>query len=177
MRRKKGNFSNIVIDLTSLLDVVFILLMVVLLNGQVVSASLSEKSDELDTALQEAESAKENADEMSRLYDQGLGTIEGYGENLISVYASYDPSMVTKRHLRVLAMDEDMAEFDLTGGDVGDSLSAFRDYLSEYIQEHSGMPVVIALNKNDEYILYRDERALSDILSELSDEYPDVYLR
>lgn len=168
MRKKRRNNLDILIDLTSLLDVIFIILLIVVCNQQYLNNKLSEESLKAENVVAEAEASK-------ALYLDQIDTIQNYNE-LLSVYASYDPSTVTERHIRVLKNEQDIKTFDLTGNNVSAPLEEFKDYMVTYIENNPEKPVVLSLNDHDENILYRDEKAIKKIFEELS-EYPNVYLK
>lgn len=168
MRKKRRNNLDILIDLTSLLDVIFIILLIVVCNQQYLNNKLSEESTKAESVVAEAEAAK-------ALYLDQIDTIQNYNE-LLSVYASYDPATVTERYIRVLRNDEEIETFTLMGNNVDGTLSEFKEYMNKYIQNNPEKPVVLSLNDRDENILYRDEKSIKKIFEELA-EYPNVYLK
>ena len=181
MNRRRRTRSGILIDLTSLLDVIFIFLMIVTLMGQEKAESLASELnsslEEVNAREAEADSAQREADEIEALYREQLSTMEEYGTNFIAVFASYDPSMITTRHLRVLSGENEIYTVDLVGGNVSAALQEFTDHIETLVTDNKDMPVIISLNKGDEYILYRDEVALNEILTDISSKYTNVYLR
>lgn len=168
MRKKRRNNLDILIDLTSLLDVIFIILLIVVCNQQYLNDKLSKESVEAESVMAEAQAAK-------ALYLDQIDTVQNYSE-LLSVYASYDSQNVTQRHIRVLKNEQDIVTFDLLGNNVSETLSEFKDYMLTYISNNPEKPVVLSLNDKDENILYRDEKAIKAIFEELS-EYPNVYFK
>lgn len=168
MRKKRRNNLDILIDLTSLLDVIFIILLIVVCNQQYLNDKLSKESVEAESVMAEAQAAK-------ALYLDQIDTVQNYSE-LLSVYASYDSQNVTQRHIRVLKNEQDIVTFDLLGNNVSETLAEFKDYMLTYISNNPEKPVVLSLNDKDENILYRDEKAIKAIFEELS-EYPNVYFK
>lgn len=168
MRKKRRNNLDILIDLTSLLDVIFIILLIVVCNQQYLNDKLSKESVEAESVMAEAQAAK-------ALYLDQIDTVQNYSE-LLSVYASYDSQNVTQRHIRVLKNEQDIVTFDLIGNNVSETLAEFKDYMLTYISNNPEKPVVLSLNDKDENILYRDEKAIKAIFEELS-EYSNVYFK
>ncbi|MCR5788286.1 MAG: hypothetical protein K6G83_00210 [Lachnospiraceae bacterium] len=164
--RKKWN-NDIFLDLTSLLDIIFIILMIVVCS----QLNLSKRTEE---AQAEAAEAKQAAETAYALYSDQL-TADSYTGTL-SVTVSFNEEAITERTIRVLTKGGDIVTFDLIGNQTEEPLSAFTDYLQSYIDDHPGQPVILSFNEDDEDILYRDEKAIRNIFLTLS-ESPDVYLR
>ena len=58
-----------------------------------------------------------------------------------------------------------------------DSIKRVKDILTEYVERHSDRPVILSLNENDDTILYRDEKAIKEILDEFTKKYNNVYIK
>ena len=170
MRRRKGQ-GDVVIDLTSLLDVVFIVLLV-LLCGQ--RAETDKAKDLMDKAMEEMQEAEDTKD----LYNNMKNASDNINEHVskIAISVPYDKAEITKRNIRILSDDKGENRFELVGVDVDKSFEGFKDYLSAYIQSNSGEPVIIFLNEDQEKILYRDERKVNEIIGDLQKKYDNVYL-
>ena len=177
MRKKRHNKENIFIDLTSLLDVVFILLMVVMLNGQ-------EMSNQADIQRVDASRAEKEALVNLKLYKKQMETVDELW--MISVDASYDSEDVTKRQIRILKMGEDVEDsIEMDGTNTKEPLDKLKASLDSYIVSwitsnqytENPKPIILSINENDDHILYRDEKAIQEIFYELKDKYKDVYLR
>ena len=173
MRKKRRNAGNgVLIDLTSLLDVIFILLLVVICGFSKKEIDTAEAKKSLDAAMAEAEAdAKAYSDLMETENDLQKLTWSA------SIVIPYEPDEITTRHIKVLKEGEELKTFDLVGNDVNESVNEFRNCLTEYVESNSDRPVILSLNENDENILYRDERAIKEILDELSAQYHNVYLK
>ncbi len=180
--RKLFHKQDIVIDLTSLLDVIFIVLLLVMCNQQLHSRE----------AQQMAEDAAQKLEEASGLQQAFESHIEKYEETeeyvlFIDVTAAYSEQALTERTIRV------MAGVDIAGGEPyeieisPESASAgyreLTDYLSASIEgylshgEGAARPVILTLNKGDDDILYRDEVAIRAIFENLAEKYDNIYLR
>ena len=172
--RKKRNSSrgDIIIDLTSLLDVMFIILLVVLCGQSTITDNLSEMQAN-------AESARVQAEAEYKLYDDQLKIADSLNQYVwaVSIAVPYDEAEITKRQILFLKEGEKIETIDLVGNDVTSSISAFKESLINYIQKNNGKPVILSLNDDDSYILYRDEVMVNEVFKELSNMYSNVYIK
>ncbi len=172
MRRRRKRNNDLLIDLTSLLDVIFIFLLVILCGEQLAKEQYINQEQAAREQVQEAEAAKE-------LYEDQLEISDSLNQyvNAISVYSDYNPEQITVRKVRVLKEAQEMESFDLIGADTKEAYAGFRECLVAYIAETPDQPVILSLNEGDEKILYRDEKAILEIFEDLSDEYGNVYIK
>lgn len=177
MRRTRRNTRNgVLIDLTSLLDVIFILLLVVICSynyeklKSVQDAAAAQES--LNAAVTEAEAN-------SMAYSDMIDTQNNLQKYVwaASIVVPYEQDEITIRHIKVLTEDTEIITIDLVGNDVAGNIKEFRDSLTEYVKRHSDRPVILSLNENDDSILYRDEKAIKEILDELTNSYSNVYIK
>jgi biopolymer transport protein ExbD len=177
MGRKRRNAGNgVLIDLTSLLDVIFILLLVV-----VCSYNYEKQKNEQDAVLarESMTSAQAEAEADSKAYTDMLETQNDL-QNYVwaaSIVVPFEPDEITLRHIKVLREDSEIISIDLVGNDVADSIKEFRDTLTDYVKSHPDRPVILSLNENDDSILYRDEKMINEVLTELADTYDNVYIK
>lgn len=171
-RKRRGAGRDVLIDLTSLLDIMFIILLVVLWGQQ-------SKNEDLMKMQAEAEQVKAQTEAQYKLYEQQLEIADNVNQLVwaASVVVPYDEKDITKRTILVLKEGEEIESFALAGNNVADSVAAFRECLVGYILANKDKPVILSLNDNDDYILYRDEVMVTEIFMELANEYSNVYLR
>ncbi len=178
---KKGQ-NSIDIDLTSMLDVIFIILMVVMCNVTLGQTGAEEIREQLDSAQSELIEAQFNLETYENLVET-----ESNVENevaFISLHADYDPADPTTRNVRLLRRvdrdgNEREAEFTtitLTPANEGREagFADVRDSLEAYLQANSGIPVLLRLD--DERILYRDWVTLHEILDELRAGHANLFI-
>ena len=173
MRRKKsGSKSDIIIDLTSLLDVIFIMLLVVLCGQSSINESLAEEQSNAEHALIQAESEYQ-------LYKDQIETADSLNQYVwaVSIVVPYNEKEITQRQIRLLNEGKEIENFDLIGNDVTSAIETFKESLVGFIQENKDRPVIISLNEDNDNILYRDEIMVNEILKELSKEYSNVYIK
>ncbi|SDB56844.1 hypothetical protein [Butyrivibrio sp. INlla16] len=169
--KRRRNKSNKLIDLTSLLDVVFIILLVVMCQLQETKNTYAAKEE----SIQQQEN---DFNELKKLYSdqiESLGSVSDY-ISYITVNAQYDEDLVT-RHITILNSDKqsEIPEIpQLKGLRVSDGYDELNKYLSTYVAENPERVVVLSFNEDDEDILYRDEKAIKEIFTQLSSEYPNI---
>lgn len=172
MRKKRNSRGDVVIDLTSLLDVIFILLLVVLCGQQGINENLKEKSIEQENAVAQADATREMYEDMIDMEDNIQQMVWA-----ASIAVPYEKTEIAKREIKVLVEGEEIESFPLIGNDVEESINQFREVLIEYIESNQDRPVILSLNDNDDNILYRDETRVNDIMTELIETYNNVYIR
>ena len=191
MNRKSRFLSKNDIDLTSLLDVIFIILMIVLCNQQI---NMQLKEDDAKTYMAEAQAAMEEAENMKQqavsmqdeaseylsekaLYEEQLKAFSDLENSvtMVTVYADYLPSDIKTRFLRVMAGDTELEKTTVTPQNEKESFALLKEKLTEIASENSEKPVVITLST--EKILYRDEESLNELLTGLCGEFANVYLK
>ncbi len=176
MRRSGRRRNDILIDLTSLLDVIFILLMVVLARQQISGMDLQDQTAKLKE--QEAALQAEKAETMDeyRLYSAQNDLTEKMV--IISVTATFDPENPRERSLKILKNGNDRPEvFTLSGGNTKEAFDKFEEQLVSYVREAGGLPVVLSLADDGSEILYRDAQRIQEIFNSLSRLSDDVYIR
>lgn len=172
MRRKRKGRGDVIIDLTSLLDVIFIVLLVVVCAQVGLSAGTSE-------SLAELESIKAETEASGDLYRDMLSTSDALNELVFtaSITVPYDKDNLTRRKVKVLVEGQEIKAFSLFGNDTRETFREFKNYLKEYAFVHPDSPVILSLNEDDDKILYRDEISVKAILEELMEECDNVYIK
>ncbi len=168
MRKRRRTKTDILIDLTSLLDVIFIILMVVICNQQ----NLTMK---LQASKEQAQQVEEKAEAAYQLYTDQVDTAKY--SLVISVTATYQKDAVTERKISVLIPGEEIKDFKLSGNNTREALENFKKELIHGMEIAAGKPVVLSLNEEDDNILYRDEKAIKKIFEELVEEYANAFIR
>ena len=170
MRRLRHS-GNILIDLTSLLDVIFIVLLVVVCQLQSSKSAIAKNMEEIRSQQAEVQTQKELFEDQL----DSLGKVSDYVA-FISVNAHFDADLIT-RHIKVMNSDQnsEIPEIaDLKGLSVTQGFNDLREYLDNYLQENPERTVVLSLNEGDEDILYRDEKEIKRIFDELAAQYSNV---
>jgi biopolymer transport protein ExbD len=169
-RRNTDKF-NIDLDLTSMLDVIFIILMVVmtsqLLNNAKETATARELSAELEAA---------KAD--NKAYEMQLQNMEN-PEKLVSfvtLYANFESADPKTRHIKLLLGEETaIDDIKLPPDNEETAYKDFGDKLASFLDDHNDTPVLLTLD--DSNILYRDHVRMEEILASLKDAHPNLFIR
>ena len=171
-RKRRGSRGDVLIDLTSLLDVIFIILLIVMWGQNTVEMNLKQTQAETEAAMNQTK-----AEQM--LYEQQLEIAENINSYVfaVSVVVPYDKTDVTQRTIQILKEGEEIENFKLAGNNVNASVEAFRKSLTEYVEANKDRPVILSLNEQDDNILYRDEVMVTEIFNELTKKYGNVYIR
>ena len=171
-RKRRGSRGDVLIDLTSLLDVIFIILLIVMWGQNTVETNLNQARADVEEMMQQTK-----AEQM--LYEQQLEVAENINSYVfaVSVVVPYDKTDVTQRTIQILKEGKEMESFELAGNNVTASAEAFHKSLVTYIEANKDRLVILSLNEQDDNILYRDEIMVTEIFNELTKEYANVYIR
>lgn len=172
MRKRRNSKRDLIIDLTSLLDVIFIILLVVLCSQQLAQKQYKAQAQTAAEKMQEAETKE-------YLYNDQLDTQDNLNSYIfaISVYSDYNPEQLTIRNIHILKENEEIETLELRGTDTSETLTTFKNSLIKYIEEHREEPIILSCNERDEKILYRDEQAILQIFDELQNEYTNIFIK
>lgn len=184
MGRKKYSSGDILIDLTSLLDVVFIVLLIILSDQQNWDQQISEREDVVvqreDTVNQREESVSQREQEANtqyELYSDQLDMADNVYQYVmtISVNVEYvSPDMKVRKVNVLLGGETEVEEFELKGNNT-ENLEKFEQRLNECIKNNNDRPIILSLNEDDERILWRDETKIEEIFEKLNGTYDYVY--
>lgn len=167
MRRNHLHTNNILLDLTPLLDVIFIILLI-FVSQTILSKKLSEE-ETLGIQEEYAEAKKE--------YDLRNEMIDDY-YTFVTVISTYDRENPENREIRISGNpDETDNIISLSGSDVEKEYADLEEYLKGYISANRDKPVVFSLNQGDERILYRDEKRIREAVDKLQASNNNVYFK
>ena len=165
--RREHLHNNILLDLTPLLDVIFIILLIF------VSQTIQLKK----TSAGEAQRLQDEYKEAKKEYDLRNEMIDDY-YTFVTVISTYDEENPENREIRI-SRDPNEADqiITLNGSDVEQEYSEFEEYLKGYIDPGREAPIVFSLNQGDERILYRDENRIREIVEKLQNSNNNVYFK
>lgn len=185
MNNKFLKKANTVIELTSLMDVIFILLAVVVCRQQI---SMTEKKAEAENVVIEAEAAMKEADEMMDAAEAALSENAIMKEQLelcsdifsqvtlVTVSLSYDYTHPESRFIRVGVNDQDLTVLsNMVKGNTADGFKKLTEYLDGIMEASNGRPVILSVDRSR--ILYRDDVELIRIINQYYDKYDNLYSR
>lgn len=173
--RLSGKLKN-TIELTSLLDVIFIVLMIVICNQQI---NMTAKTNEARVMMEEAADMQAEAKAQKELYEQHNDTYAAINDqmDIITVYVDYKPSDIKNRQIRIMANDEELPMITLSPSNAKEAYGKFETALENRVAaaEASKKPVIISIDTTQ--ILYRDEQAVEEIVSRLFDDHKNLYMK
>ena len=165
--RREHLHNNILLDLTPLLDVIFIILLIF------VSQTILLKK----TSAGEAQRLQDEYKEAKKEYDLRNEMIDDY-YTFVTVISTYDEENPENREIRI-SRDPNEADqiITLNGSDVEQEYSEFEECLKGYIDPGREAPIVFSLNQGDERILYRDENRIRETVEKLQNSNNNVYFK
>ncbi len=186
--------NDILIDLTSLLDIVFIVLLIVMCGQQLLSdktkkaeATALEQAEKAEKMLDEADAALRESGALADYYEKHIDAFENSEQyvRFIDVVSFYDSSVrLTDRTILVTAgLNEgnEIKRIDLTPANEPDAYAELEKLLTEAVESaakaDAQVPVILSLNSQDAKILYRDEVAISNIFKALAETHNNVFVR
>ena len=200
---KRKNRSSAPIELTPLLDVIFIILFIVIisnaLNTKKVTAEAESEAAEArrEVKLLESEAAAKDQEiaslaaqifdqeAMAAQYEQRIdeleGSVIGRRVKIVSISCIYDETDTTRRRLAAAAPDAESFTVDFTSDTAEMSFGRLNNWLEQYIENNTragadkSERVIIVLSVGSERILKRDREALDRIIAGLEAKYDDVY--
>ena len=200
---KRKNRSSAPIELTPLLDVIFIILFIVIisnaLNTKKVTAEAESEAAEArrEVKLLESEAATKDQEiaslaaqifdqeAMTAQYEQRIdeleGSVIGRRVKIVSISCIYDEADTTRRRLTAAAPDAESFTVDFTSDTAEMSFARLNHWLEQYIENNTragadkAERVIIVLSVGSERILKRDREALDRIIAGLEAKYDDVY--
>lgn len=165
--KKKTNGLDI--DLTPLLDVIFIVLMVVMCHQALDSKSSEEELVLVHEQLEDAVAENEVHETQLHAYEDANDLVA-----YVTLRADYDTQNPRIRHIQ-LAYNNDVAfeEITITPETEKTGYASLEDNMNQFLSEKESMPVLIVLN--EEHILYRDQVKISQMLDELGEQNTNLY--
>ena len=173
-RRKKKN----TIELTSLMDVIFIILMVVILgyaekkgsiddiNSKKISIENEIKAQEDQLAEYEHEIEKQRSQlESEQFFNQAT---------FLTITAKYTPSNPKERSIVITENDIDNS-IPIDVNDPEKSYTTLKETIGGMASKTKELGKPVIINYSDEQVLYRDDVRIKEILIELMKNYPNIY--
>ena len=190
MNRRSGILSrtNIPIELTSLLDVIFLILFVVMLANKLTAATMVQESTQLAEEAQaelirtrsELETARRDLFTVQNDLSTYEGRVDMYEHSdvyaaLVNVYVTYSHDNIREREIHVSGPGLEPEPIKFNSNTENAAWSRLEKYLSDYAEQKAeeNIPVIVSYNRED--ILNRDEIKLSGIIHSLQKDYANLY--
>ena len=185
MKKDKREKNRIDLDLTSMLDVIFIILIVVMCQLSINASNKDRESeskqntiDAMQTENVDLHTEIESLKEENVLYETHLSNMENE-EHLVSFitlsaeYETADPSI---RHIRLLSGEDTKIEDMIIEEETkSDKFKELEIILSELIETDTDVPVLLTLY--EDRILYRDQTRIMQILDDLREDNSNLFVR
>jgi len=178
--KKPKTIGQLLIDLTPLLDVIFIVLIVVLVGRDSYNAEADKKYADAEQYVSEADAKVAEMEAKTATYTEQM---KAYGEiseyvNLITVYAGYNPANRKFRTIYVMINADAPKEINLNPSTEKNAWAECRTMIEEVIQKNENAHAVLSIStENSEQMLYRDEEAIYDMFKDLMDKYSNISMR
>lgn len=164
-RRNAGPASspNSAIDLTSLLDVIFILLFIIIMAYAQASQALKDEKNKIEQESLDAEAAQE-------AYQQATEQLDNIGERVlfVTVYCTYSESDPSLRSVQVVASNNETESFELNEKNESTQFTRLKNHLGTLIDNNKDKAIFIDINT--EQILRRDYERIDSIKQRLQEE-------
>ena len=170
LRNKPKSIAQFIIDLTPLLDVIFILLIVVL-SAQRNNEQIEERYAEASEMLDEATEKEARYDAMS----EQLNTYANLSDyvNVVTIYSSYSPSNLKYRTVFVSVNGSDLKEWNLNPSNESSVWNECKTYIEGELADNKEVPTIFGIK--DEKMLYRDEQSILALYESI--DLPEKYVK
>ena len=168
LTNKTKTVGQLLIDLTPLLDVIFLMLIVVLSYQTNYSNNADEVYEKAQQIEQEAKDMVADAKSSNATAQEQLDTYEKLDNyvNVVTIYASYKPSNIKYRTLHVQINSEDIWEKEINPSNEKRVWEECQNYLESNLIKDSEIPTIFSIM--DEKMLYRDEQEIYSLYGRLN---------
>ena len=178
--KKPKSIGRLIVDLTPLLDVIFIVLIVVLAGQDNYSTQADVKYAEAEKYVSEVNAEMEEIDAENSVLKEQMSAYSEINDyvNVVTVYAAYDPEYRKHRTIYVKLNNEETKSIDLNAVNSSLAWAECRKYIEDIIKKDDSLHMILSVNTNsDDKMLYRDEIAINEMFSELMDNYNNLSIR
>ena len=173
--KKPKSIGRLLIDLTPLLDVIFIVLIVVLAGQDTFKAEADQKFAEAQEIQEDAEQELEDMMASVKTYESQLEVFEELNDqfNVISVSAIYDLKDRTYRKVLVKTFGNEPKLMELNPSNSEKVWTEFRTIIENVVSKDVTKETIISIKVEEgEKMLYRDYEKMKGIINELQGIYP-----
>ncbi|MBR6475318.1 MAG: hypothetical protein IKS98_07690 [Lachnospiraceae bacterium] len=180
--KKPKSIGRLLIDLTPLLDVIFIVLIVVLAGRDTFNANVEQKYAEAEQVQSEAEQkqieAEQEINDMMasvKTYESQLEVFEELNDqfNVIAVSTYYRLQDRTYRNVIVKTFGNEPVAMELNPSNSDKVWDQFKTIIEDVVKADETKETIISLKiEEGEKTLYRDYEKMKNIINELQGIYP-----
>ena len=174
--KKPKSIGRLIIDLTPLLDVIFIVLIVVLAGQDTFNMEAEQNLEQAAVYRSEADKQLDEMEAEVEVYKEQMAAYDSLSEyfNVVTVYASYSLENRRLRTVYVMVNNEEPVTLNLTPSNTAETWAECKRMIEEVIKKDETLPLILSINSNgDEKMLYRDDEAIYGIFRDLQNAYPD----
>ena len=178
--KKPISLGRLLIDLTPLLDVVFIVLIVILAGQDNYSTEADRKFAEAEKYVSEVNTEMEKVEIENGVLSEQMAAYSSINEyfNIVTVYAAYSPENRKYRTIYVKINIDDPITINLNPSNVSASWMECRGYIEEIIKKDESLPMILSLDiSSNDKMLYRDENSIREMFGTLQDRYKNITIR
>ena len=177
IKNKPNIIGQLFIDLTPLLDVIFILLIVVLTFQEDYKEAADKECANAQQTISDAKDAQAAAEAHSDTMQEQLGVYKNMYEsiNVVTIYASYTPSNRKFRTVHVQINAEKMWEKEINPSNEDNVWKDCQVYIETEIANNGNNPIPTLFSVTNEKMLYRDEQSILSLYEKLNIQ--DKYLK
>jgi len=172
MKKGQNGKAGVDIDLTSMLDVIFIILLVVMCQQMFTVKEEVKKTEEIQAEYNELYKQYEDVSgNYTLLYDERKNKTEVEKKvAFITIYADYDKEYPQNRHIKTLRDDEMEIgnPYDIQKENEAEVFEKIKGDIIAYLSVNKEIPVLITID--DTQILYRDFVSLKNVFESIRDE-------
>ena len=172
--KKPKSIGRLIVDLTPLLDVIFIVLIVILAGQDNYSTQADVKYAEAEKYVSEVNAEMEEIDAQNSVLKEQMSAYSSMNEyfNVVTVYAAYSPE---NRKLRTIYLK---VKINLNPSNMSSAWTECRNHIEEIIRKDESLPMILSINTNsDDKMLYRDEESISSMFMEFTKTYKNLSIR
>ena len=175
--KKPKSIGRLIIDLTPLLDVIFIVLIVVLAGQDTYNIEADQKMVQAEEYVSEADKKLDEMESMVGTYAEQMAAYDSLSEyfNAVTVYASYSRENRRLRTVYVMVNNEEPVTLNLTPSNTAETWAECKRMIEEVIKKDESLPMILSISSNgDDKMLYRDDEAIYSIFKDLHNAYPTI---
>lgn len=178
--KKSRSLSRILIDLTPLLDVIFIVLIVVLAGQDNYSTEADRKYAEAEKYVIDVNAEMEEIDAENSVLKEQMSSYSALNEyfNVVTVYAAYSPENRKFRTIYIKVNTDETQKINLNPSNSQDAWNECRKFIEDIIKKDESLPMILSINTSgDDKMLYRDESSINDMFADLMRKYQNLTIR
>ena len=178
--RKQRSLGRLLIDLTPLLDVIFIVLIVVLAGQDNYNTEADRKYADAEALTLTADAQVADIEAKNAAYSEQMKAYEEINEyfNIITAYARYSPENRKYRTIYIMINTDSPVEILLNPSRENEAWSECRKTIEDVIKKDEDLPVILSISSEmNDKMLYRDEESIYSIFKDLKGRYNNITIR